>query len=298
LRACVESLLRARAAGEISDIVVVDSGSSDDSVDMARGLLRDSAVLRVPNRGYGAAANAGIAVTSSDHVLVLNADTVIPPGTSRALSELLDAEPFVGIVGPRLRYPDGSIQPSRRRFPGRLTPLFESTVIEEWWPGNRLVRHYRMEDEPDDVIQDVDWVVGAAMLVRRSAIEQAGGFDPSFRMYAEEVEWCWRLRSRGWRVVYMPGAEIIHHEGASTGQDIPARQYEFDVSRVRLTRRLYGRRHAAFVRYALLAGYCVQVSREGLKWLIGHRRPLRRQRVALYVRLIRSRLCPAAEEPS
>jgi N-acetylglucosaminyl-diphospho-decaprenol L-rhamnosyltransferase len=253
-------------------------------------------VIDAPNRGYGAGANIGIAATAGAYVFVLNPDTVIPSGTTRALADYLDANPWVAVVGPRLRYPDGSVQPSRRRFPTRLTPVFESTVLAEWWPGNRWVRRYRMDDRPGDAAQQVDWVVGAAMLVRRSAIEQVGGFDESFRMYSEEVEWCWRFRRHGWRVVWLPDAEVLHYEGASSSQDVAARQIDFDTSRVRLIGRLYGRRWAQVIRVALLVNYAVLLARETVKWLLGHRRDLRRRRIALYSRGLRHRLLDGIEE--
>lgn len=295
LRVCIESVLRARDLGEVVEIVVVDSGSSDGSAEMARRYLGDG-VVSLPNRGYGAAANIGFGATSARYVLVLNADTSVPPGTIPRLVEVLQAHRQVAIVGPRLRYPNGQVQSARRRFPTRMTPLFESTVVEEWWPGNRWTRLYRMDDVPDDGAQLVDWIVGAALLVRREAIEQAGGFDETFRMYSEEVEWCWRLRSHGWRVMHVPDVEIRHHEGASTGQDIPARQYDFDTSRVRLMQCMYGDRHARLVRYGLLVGYLVQVLRDGSKFLAGHRRELRRERMALYMKLMQRGLRQPFEE--
>jgi GT2 family glycosyltransferase len=141
-----------------------------------------------------------------------------------------------------------------------------------------------------DMPQEVDWVVGAAMLVRRAAIERAGGFDESFRMYSEEVEWCWRLRQHGWKAAHLPSVEIVHHEGASTSQDVPARQIAFDTSRVRLTRRMYGRGTATLIRIGLLIGYGLQIIREGIKWLLGHRRELRSTRIRLYAGALRSGL--------
>jgi GT2 family glycosyltransferase len=216
----------------------------------------------------------------------------VPLGTISTLTAFRDNHPTVALVGPRLRYPDGNIQPTRRRFPAGLTPLFESTILAEWWPENHWARRYHLRDsrESAENPQEVDWVVGAAMLVRRSAIERAGAFDESFRMYSEEVEWCWRLRRHGWKVAYLPTVEITHHEGASTSQDVPARQVEFDTSRVRLARRMYGNGTAVVVRCGLLVGYALQIAREGVKWLLGHRRDLRRARIRLYAGALRSGL--------
>jgi GT2 family glycosyltransferase len=247
-------------------------------------------VIDAANRGYGAGANVGIAASASQYVLVLNADTVVPRGSIAALADYLDCHPDVAIVGPRLRYPTGQIQPTRRRFPQRLTPIFESTILQEWWPSNPWIEHYTMADVPGDIPQKVDWVVGAALLVRRAAIDAVGGFDTRFRMYSEEVEWCWRLWRHGWRTAYLPTVEIVHHESASASQDLPTRQQDFDRSRVRLMQRMYGRRWAGFVQLALLTNYGVLLLRESAKWLVGHRRALRQARVALYWHALRSGL--------
>lgn len=293
LIACVASLVEAREAGELHEIVVVDNGSSDGSPHTIRARFPDVRVIDASNRGYGAGANVGIAETAGDYVLVLNPDTVVPQGTVRALAEYLDDHADVAVVGPLLRYPDGTVQSSARRFPSRWTPLFESTILESWWPNNRAVRRFRMVGEPEPAAGEaprVDWIVGAAMLVRRAAIERFGGFDEAFRMYSEEVEWCWRLRQHGWKVAWLPYVEIVHHEGASSSQDVPRRQVEFDTSRVRLTRRLFGDTQAGLIRVGLLLGYLVQLTLESSKWLVGHRRELRAARVRLYLRGLRSGL--------
>jgi N-acetylglucosaminyl-diphospho-decaprenol L-rhamnosyltransferase len=292
LLACIASLREAQCRGELDAIIVVDNASHDGSAEAVRSQAQVVNVIEAPNRGYGSGANVGIAMTNHEYVLILNPDTVVPLGTISALTDYLDDHPDVALVGPRLRYPDGNVQPTRRRFPARLTPLFESTILAEWWPQNRWARRYHMRDEREtnDIPQEVDWVVGAAMLARRAAIERVGAFDERFRMYSEEVEWCWRLRQHGWKVAYLPTVEIIHHEGASTRQDVPTRQVEFDTSRVRLARRMYGSGTATLVRCCLLAGYGLQIAREGVKWLLGHRRDLRRARIRLYSGALRSGL--------
>jgi GT2 family glycosyltransferase len=290
LLACVASLVDALQAGEVSEIIVVDNASRDGSADAIRVAFPTVHVIEAENNGYGAGANVGIAASASQYVLVLNPDTVVPPGTMGALADYLDCHPDVAIVGPRLRYPTGEIQATRRRFPQRLTPLFESTILQEWWPSNPWVRAYTMADLPGDIPQTVDWVVGAAMLVRRAAIDAVGGFDTQFRLYSEEVEWSWRMHRHGWRTAYLPTVEVLHHEGASALQDLSARQQDFDRSRVRLMRRMYGRRWAGVVRLALLVNYGVLLLREAVKWVVGHRRTLRQARMALYWRALRSGL--------
>jgi N-acetylglucosaminyl-diphospho-decaprenol L-rhamnosyltransferase len=293
LVACVASLVAARDAGELHQIVVVDNGSGDGSAAAIRDQFPDVSVVEAENRGYGAGANIGIGATGGDDVLILNPDTVVPAGTIAALAGYLAQYPDVAIVGPLLRYPSGEGQSSRRRFPTRWTALCESTIVEMWWPDNPAVRRFRMVDDPPPAAGDaqrVDWIVGAALLVRRAAIERVGGFDESFRMYSEEVEWCWRLRQHGWKVAWLPAVEIVHHEGASSRQDVSRRQLEFDTSRVRLTRWMYGDPQAGLIRAGLLLGYTIQFGIESGKWLLGHRRDLRTARMRLYLDGLRSGL--------
>jgi GT2 family glycosyltransferase len=153
-----------------------------------------------------------------------------------------------------------------------------------------------MSDVAGDIPQKVDWVVGAAIMVRREAVTRVGGFDSRYRMYSEEVEWCWRLRRYGWKTAYLPTVDITHHEGASASQNLAARQQDFDRSRVRLMRQMYGQNWAAVVRVALLANYLLLLLRESGKWLLGHRRALRRERVALYWRALTSGLRSQGED--
>lgn len=290
LVACLESLREAIQAGEADQIIVVDSASSDGSPEMVRKCFSDMELIEVPNRGYGAGANAGIARSSGDAILVLNSDTVVQPGAIRTLATALAADPWTGMVGPRLVYPDGSPQPSRRRFPRRWTPVFESTILEEWFPANRWVRHYRMVGEPVVDLGEVDWLVGAALMVRREAVETAGGFDERFWLYGEELEWCYRLRRHGWRIRYVDDATIEHHEGASAGQDELRSRLAFDRGRLRAHRAIHGARAARTAARLIRLHYAVQFAREALKWSLGHRRELRARRINRYWTLLRSDL--------
>lgn len=287
---CLASLVAAREAGEIGRIVVVDNASNDGSASAARAANPAIEVIDAENHGYGTGANIGITRTGAKYILVLNPDTVVPAGSIATLTRWLDAHPDHAVAGPRLRRPDGSIQSSRRRFPRPWTPLFESSIVEQWWPSNPIAASYHVTGVSDDIEQDVDWVVGAAMLARRTAIAQVGGFDQSFRMYAEEVDWCWRFRRHGWRIGFVPTAEIIHYEGASAAQDLPRRLAEFDASRVQLTRRLHGVGWSRVVRAAILMDYAIRLLLETAKWLIGHRRDLRQARIRFYAAAFGRRL--------
>jgi GT2 family glycosyltransferase len=202
----------------------------------------------------------------------------------------MDRQPEVGALGPQLRYPGGRLQSSRRRFPGLTTALVESTIVQEWSPDNRILRRYYMVDTPDNATQDVDWVVGACLLVRREVYAQVGGLDEAFFMYSEELEWCRRMKDAGWRIVYLPTATVIHHEGKSSEQVVPARHIHFQTNKVRYFHKHHGRLQAEALRWYLLSTYIFQSAREGLKWIVGHKRPLRAERLRAYRQVLRSGL--------
>jgi GT2 family glycosyltransferase len=222
-------------------------------------------------------------------MLLLNPDTEVLGDAIPRLVRYLEAHPDVAVVGPRLRYPDGSVQPTRRRFPTPGVYFWESTPLEGRWPANPWARRYRLADRRDDVEQDVDWLVGAALLVRRVAVERAGLLDAGFALYSEELEWQRRIRIAGsTRIVYLPDAEIIHHEGRSSEQAPARRLILFHRSRLRYVRIVHGKRLAGLVRRFLRLAYGAELLVEGAKWLAGHRRPLRAARVATYRELLRA----------
>ena len=303
LRRCLASLVRGAAPspgggfalpdGRTFEIIVVDNASADGSAEMARQAYPRVEVVPSANRGFAAGNNLGIARSRGRYVMLLNPDTEVVGGALATLLDYMDAHADVGVVGPRLLYGDGRPQSSRRRFPTPLTGFFESTLLQQWFPHNRWLSHYYVLDRPDDAESDVDWVVGAAMLVRRQAMEQAGPLDEGYFMYSEEMEWCRRIKAQGWRVVYLPAATVVHHEGRSSEQVVAARHIYFQTSKLRYYRQVHGPAWAAALRAFLLAGYAYQWAMEGAKWLVGHKRPLRAARLAAYAQVLRSGLRPA-----
>jgi N-acetylglucosaminyl-diphospho-decaprenol L-rhamnosyltransferase len=294
---CLASVEASLAGVGISwEAIVVDNASADGTVAAVQQAFPDARVIESGgNRGFAAGNNLGLSEARGEALLLLNPDTeVVGDAIPRLLAEL-DADPALGIIGPALRYPDGTAQESRRRFPTRLTPFLESTLVQHYWGRNRVLDHYYMADQPNDIRQDVDWLSGACLLARRAAVEQAGGFDEGFFMYSEELEWCARLRAHGWRVAYEPAALVVHHEGASSAQAVSARHINFNTSKLRFYRRRYGWLYAAILRRFLLLTYVIQLAQEGAKWLLGHKRPLRRQRIGAYFAVLRSGLRPARQ---
>ena len=273
------------------EVIVVDNASHDGSPDSVRRRFPETRIIQLDvNSGFAAANNRGVEVARGRFIAFLNPDTtVVGNAFGLMLHHLLD-HPDVGVVGPRIQYPDGSTQSTRRRFPTRRTGFVESTIVQQYWRDNSILRRYYVTDRTNDETQDVDWLVGACLMTRRETLEAAGLFDERFFMYSEEIEWCHRVREAGWRVVYLPSASIVHREGSSSKLDLPVRQINFDTSKVLLYEELHGKRSASALRGFLLSSYLVHATIEAGKGLLGHKRSLRKERVRLYLRAFKSGL--------
>lgn len=288
---CLATLPAAVGDGLSYEIIVVDNASADGTVAAMLAAFPEIRVIaNAKNRGFTGGNNQALAAARGDFLFLLNPDTEPRPGSIAALHHFLLARPEIGIAGPRLYYADGSEQPNRRRFPTLTTLFTESTIIQEYLPRLPLFARYTMAERSADEAQTVDWLVGAAMLVRRAVYEQIGGLDEGFFMYSEELDWCRRALEAGWQVGYTPAAEIVHHEGKSSEQVVAARHIRFFASRVRYTRKVHGNGWAETLRLWLLLTFLFQWLREGAKWLVGHKRALRAERMRAYEDVLRSRL--------
>jgi len=240
------------------------------------------------NRGFTRANNQALALAQGRYLFLLNPDTEMRPDALQNLFEFAEQNPRVGMIGPQLFYGDGSPQSSRRRFPTRATAFLESTILQQWFPHNRALTHFYMRDTRDDATQFVDWINGSAMFVRRAVYDQIGGFDEAFFMYSEELDWCRRAKNAGWQIVYLPSAQITHYEGKSSEQAVAQRDIYFHASKILYYRKYHGAFFAQVLRAFLLATFAFQIAREGVKWMLGHKRALRAQRIQAYWQVIKS----------
>ncbi|MCA9984086.1 MAG: glycosyltransferase family 2 protein [Anaerolineales bacterium] len=219
-----EELGRARLNGAVW---VVDNGSTDGTLDLLHTLYPHvHLIANEENVGFGAANNQGMQAANEKtprYYFLLNPDTVLRPGALGNLIAFMDERPEAGMAGARLVYGDGRFQHSAFAFPGITQLAFDlfplpPRLYESRWNG-RYPRHlYRPEQAPFAV----DFPLGAAMLVRHDVAMATGGFDESFHMYCEEVDWCWRIWEAGWPIYTVPAAEVVHFGGESTSQ-VPAR---------------------------------------------------------------------------
>jgi N-acetylglucosaminyl-diphospho-decaprenol L-rhamnosyltransferase len=213
LERCLHSVMDAHPA----EVIVVDNGSTDGSVAMAQERFPQVRLITPEtNRGYGAAANHGVAASSAPAILLLNSDTTIEPDAPGSLGGYLAEHPTVAVAGPRLLNPDGSLQRSARPYPSVGDTLLAETglhLVVRRLPGIRE-RFFRTWSH--DLPQRVPWVLGAALAIRRSAFEAVGGFDTGFFMYGEESDLCRRLERAGYEIHYAPVTSVVHIGAAST----------------------------------------------------------------------------------
>ena len=215
LARCVRSLLADVGADGAPEVVVVDNGSEDGSVAELRRACPDVTVVEPgANLGYARAANLGTAATRAGVVAVMNPDAVVHPGTGAAMLARFAAEPDLGALGPRIRDDHGATYPSVREVPA-LPDALGHAVLGPFRPENRFTRRYRQLDADPTRPRDAEWVSGAAIWLRRAALDDIGGWDERFFLFMEDVDLCWRLRRAGWRVAYEPGGQVTHVEGVS-----------------------------------------------------------------------------------
>ncbi len=281
LRQCLEALQRDTQAGGLTvEVTVVDNASGDGSPELVEREFPWVRLIRNPrNAGFGAAHNQALRDATARHLLVLNSDARPEPHALARLVRYLDAHPDVAIVSPRLRRANGDVQASRRRFPTAATLFLESTQLQRVWPRNSVLRRFYMQDASDDEEQDVDWLSGACLCIRGSVAKTEGLFDERYFMYSEEVDLCRRYKARGWRVVYLPDAEVVHVESASADQDLVARDRMFQTSKLRYAERWHGRAVALALRLYLAVEYALRWLEESVKLAGGSRVAERRQRL-------------------
>jgi GT2 family glycosyltransferase len=232
LRRCLQAL--AVSHGVALRVVVVDNGSSDGSVAMVANEFPDVQLLcNTLNTGFGAATNQGIQLflkplndpckkdgtieaiqpemLRPDYIVLLNSDAFVEPDTLACMLAYAQADATAGAIAPQLRNADGSLQPTGRPFPSLRTKLADLTG----WSRRGGRNNYLIAGRDYDTIADVDEVPAACVLARRAVFEQVGGFDEGFRFNYEDVDWCRRVATAGWRVVYLPSARVMHLWGAS-----------------------------------------------------------------------------------
>jgi N-acetylglucosaminyl-diphospho-decaprenol L-rhamnosyltransferase len=257
------------------DTVVVDHGSTDGTPEFVRKRFPEITLLHGENRGLAAGWNRGISALSSPrYLLILNADAWVTGGAVRQLIAFADTRPDAAVVGPQLLNPDGTLQRSVRGFPTVWRLATEYLVLRRLTFGFRPFSAAAGGGVDHTATQEVDWVVGAALLVRSEAVREVGLVDDDFFLFSEEVDWCYRFRRAGWKVLYYPGARVTHVGETSHGGRMVR---ELARSNLRYMAKHHGERAAERARKVMLAGVALRAllhrgekriaNREAARWL-------------------------------
>lgn len=256
-----------------AEVWVVDNASQDGSAEAIRTAFPQVHLIENPaNAGFGAANNLALQSVRGDYLLLLNSDAFVQPGTVPALVQCLQAQPGVGIAGPRLLNADGSLQRSSYRYPSPARAWLENLGL-----SGLLAQHPVLGDYSHwahDQARSVEWVIGACLLVRREAYRQAGGFDEAFFMYQEETDWQRRVRDCGWDIVLTPEAVVTHLGGASGASEQAKINAHFFDSLDYYIRKHHGLAGMISVRLAMIVGSAARtLAWSGIAAAVPGRRP-------------------------
>ncbi|RMD50910.1 glycosyltransferase family 2 protein [Candidatus Parcubacteria bacterium] len=202
-----------RAAPKLHyEVILVDNNIQSEMKQVLKEEFPSARYLSARgNLGFGGAMNIGIRAARGKYILIFNPDIVVRPNSLETLFDFMEKNPQVGIVGPKLLNPDGSLQYSCFRFPTIMIPVYRRTFLGRMPFGKKALAHYLMQDDDHNEIMEVDSLIGAALFTRREALNQVGLFDERFFMYYEDNDLCRRFWEKGYKVVYNPQAQMIHY---------------------------------------------------------------------------------------
>lgn len=202
------------------EVILVDNRSADDSAAIARQFPTVRVVVNPERRGFAANNNYGMAIAQGRYLLLLNPDTEVQPGALATLLTFMEQQPQVGLCGAQLLFPDGTVQPSPRRFPTLGSVIARRTPLRRFLRDSRFNRQHLMLDVSHTEAFPVDWLLGACMCIRREVLETAGPLDEGFFLYVEDIDWARRIHAADWQVYYVPAAKIIHHHLAVSDKQL------------------------------------------------------------------------------
>ncbi|MEW6606573.1 MAG: glycosyltransferase family 2 protein [bacterium] len=251
LEKCLESIYN-QTINVTYEVIVVDNGSTDGSCEMVQVKFPQTILIRnEKNEGFAFACNKGMRQANGHYFLLLNSDTIIVNDAISQIVQYMDENQRAGAGGCGLLNPDGSLQPACGWFPtlysilanfnpiGKLSNLIQKEY--KYFPPPFLSYQEHLQE------QDVDWIVGACIIVRREAVEQAGLMDETMFFYAEEWDWCYRIKKNGWHIIYTPNPKIIHIGGGSTVVSLANR-----VSAILNGQQYFYQKHLGFIKASII----------------------------------------------
>ena len=230
LSKCLDTLAQQQIDGDYR-VVVVDNHSSDGGAEDIAAKYPSATLLRnETNEGYAKAVNQAIREFNSEYILVLNPDIEVKPGAINRLLTFMRKTHDAGIVGGKLLNPDGSLQYSCRTFYTLPILLLRRTFLGKLFPNSKTIARHLMSDWDHNSVREVDWMLGACLMIRRDALREIGLMDERFFLYFEDVDWCYRMKKSGWKVYYLPEAEMIHHHRRDSAKGFFSKSQQYHLT--------------------------------------------------------------------
>ncbi len=215
--ACLSSV--EEYAGDVSyEVILVDNASSDGLAPAVAERFPAVETIVLPTNEGLPARNHGLRRARGRHRMFIDSDALLRPGALRTMIGALDDDPSIGLVGPRLIYPDGSLQLSTRRFPPLLLPLLRRPPLGRFFEDGPTIRHHLMSGEAHDRTRRVEYVLGACQVFRAEAQAAAGEIDERIWFGHDDADWCFSMREAGWEILYLPDAEVVHDYRRTSAQ--------------------------------------------------------------------------------
>jgi GT2 family glycosyltransferase len=216
IRNCLDSILI--STGNLSlEIIVVDNDSSDETAKIVEQFYPQvNLIQNKKNLGYAKANNQGIEESRGEYILLLNPDTQVLEDALSLMYEFMEENPKIGALGPKLLNPDKSVQASCREFPTFSTLIWEFSGLSRFFPKSKIFGRWRIGYFDFDKPREVDQPMGSCLMLRRETLDDVGIFDENFGMFFNDVDLCFRIKKRGWKIYFYPEPQVIHFKGAST----------------------------------------------------------------------------------
>lgn len=256
------------------EVIVVDNNSSDGTPDeIRRQFPTVTLICNDANLGFARANNIGLAAARGRYLCLVNSDVVVPTGCIENMLSFMDQNAGIGMLGPKMLAPGGGIGQSVMRLPTVWNTLCCSLGLHTLFPKSKLFGGFLMNGYPYDSIDDVEVLTGWFWMVRRQPLAQVGGLDEQFFMYGEDIDWSYRFRKAGWRVVFYPESEALHYGAASSAQ-APTRFYvEMRRANLQYFRKHHGRLGGMGYKTAVLVHELVRLAGHGILYCHASRRP-------------------------
>lgn len=215
LKVCLRGILKVKPKLEY-EIIIVDNNSKKSDQEEIKKLVSLAAdkikiIVNQKNLGFAAGCNLGIKKAKGDYLLILNPDIAVLGGSIEKMVNWMKSNKNIGIIGPKLLNPDRSVQKSCYHYPSWDVPILRRTILGKLKWAKKKIDEYIMADFNHQEIKSVDWILGAALLLRKEMLKKVGLFDQRFFLYFEDVDLCRRANLAGWQVVYYPLAEMFHY---------------------------------------------------------------------------------------